>query len=126
MYQGWGKFAGFSGYYVIEFDRSFASYGKHNKSEQPEKNIKVANNQPVAFIRFNTKSNTIVNVKIGTSFTSIKEAGKNLNSEINGWNFDKTEQVSRDKWESNIGKIHIKGGTQQQRINFYTVLYHAF
>jgi predicted alpha-1,2-mannosidase len=126
MYQGWGQAAGFAGYFVTKFNQPFASYGTWNWGKAPTTGSKTANNQPGAFIRFNTKQYEVIKVKIGTSFTSIKEAQKNLRKEIPGWNFKQVKLSLRKIWESNLGKINIQGGTTSQRKTFYTALYHAF
>jgi len=126
MYQGWGQPAGFSGYFVIKFNRPFKGYGTWNAGHQPRPDSTVANNQPGAFIHFNTKSKRGIKVKIGTSFTSIAEARNNLKKEIPEWNFRRVKASARKVWEDHLGRIKVKGGTPSQKTTFYTALYHAF
>ncbi|TFG43850.1 MAG: glycoside hydrolase family 92 protein, partial [Bacteroidia bacterium] len=74
IYQGSGQLAGFSGWFVIRFDKPF------NQINKP------TDNQQIALSFSNQKS---VNVRIGTSFTSIENARKNLETEIPDWDFEK-------------------------------------
>lgn len=125
MYQGWGKTAGFAGYFVVKFDKPFLRYGTWSAENAPEAGSTTANNQPGAFIRFKTSQKEAIKVKIGTSFTSIKEAEKNLKGAIPGWNFTEVEHHTRQIWNANLDRITVSGGTRQQKVKFYTALYHA-
>jgi len=87
--------------------------------------VKEANDRPGAFVQFHTHADEKIEVKIGTSFTSIDEARKNLDNEIPGWNFDNVKASSKKTWDKHLSKITVKGGTKEQRINFYTSLYHS-
>ncbi|MCY4215717.1 MAG: GH92 family glycosyl hydrolase [Flavobacteriaceae bacterium] len=64
-------------------------------------------------------------VKIGVSYTSIENAWMNLNSEIPHWDFNTIRDESALVWESMISRIKVKGGTEKQRIKFYTDLWHV-
>jgi putative alpha-1,2-mannosidase len=69
IYQGTGRSAGFSGYFVIKFDKPFQLIDQLLTNQQ----------MVVGF-----KNEELVNVRIGTSFTSIEAARKNLDNEIPG------------------------------------------
>lgn len=125
MYQGWGQPGGFSGYFVARFNKSFASYGTWNWKNSPRIGTKEAKDRPGAFLRFKTTPGEVVKVKIGTSFTSLKEARENLDKEIPGWDFQKTKSESRKIWEAQLDKIRVEGGTPTQKAIFYSALYHA-
>jgi predicted alpha-1,2-mannosidase len=64
-------------------------------------------------------------MKAALSFTSIANARNNLQKELNHWNFDSVKTVSHDVWNNLLGKIQVSGGTQNQRIKFYTDLWHV-
>jgi len=44
------------------------------------------------------KNEKVVNVRIGTSFTSIEAARKNLDKEIPDWNFEACRKATEDVW----------------------------
>jgi putative alpha-1,2-mannosidase len=72
-------------------------------------------------VKFTSKE---VNIRIGTSFTSIEGARKNLKSEISHWNFDLVRQSAANQWNMALGKIQVKGSENDKTL-FYSALYHA-
>ena len=75
--------------------------------------------------RFNTKANEVLKVKIAVSYTSIENAWENLNQDCNHWDFDKVREEARNEWNAWLNKIEVKGGTRDQRVKFYTDLWHV-
>jgi len=75
--------------------------------------------------RYNAKAGDELVVKIGISYTSIENARNNLNTECSGWDFDQVVQESRDDWNNWLGKVEVKGGSDQLKTKFYTDLWHA-
>lgn len=111
IYQGMGKSAGFSGYFVIQFDRPF-------------KEITQIRNDQQVIVSFGKEKN--IKARIGTSFTSIEAARKNLNHEIKGWDFDKLVKESETVWNQTLGKVQVKGSSHDDLVKFYTALYHCY
>ncbi len=64
--------------------------------------------------------------KYGFSFISIEKAKENLEAEIPDWNFDAFKSKGKKAWESKMGQINVKGGTDAQRRTFYTSLYRTY
>ena len=79
---------------------------------------------PGAFVSFDLKTGAMVEARIGTSFTSIDEARRNLKAEIPNWDFDVVVKQSRDNWNSLLERIHV-GGSSPDTAIFYTALYHS-
>lgn len=59
------------------------------------------------------------------SYTSLENAGANLAAESPSWDFDAICTASRREWNDWLGKISIKGGSEKQKIKFYTDLWHT-
>ncbi|WP_298554184.1 GH92 family glycosyl hydrolase [uncultured Algibacter sp.] len=72
-------------------------------------------------VSFKTNEGEKVQVKIGTSFISIDHARKNLNSEINHWDFETTAEETKNKWNQALSKIKIEASETDKKI-FYTAL----
>ena len=80
-----------------------------------------------------TKVNLGYNVKIGdkilikTALSSVDEAGAkaNMDKELNHWDFEKVKQDANTAWNKELNKIKVYGGTKDEKINFYTALYHC-
>ncbi len=56
---------------------------------------------------------------------SIDGARKNLQAEIPGWDFDGVRAGAERSWNEELEKIAVEGGSKEQRVTFYTALYHA-
>ncbi len=67
-----------------------------------------------------------VRLKIGISAVDIEGAKKNLEAEIPHWDFEKVKNETQEKWEKELSKIKISGGTEDQKVVFYTAMYHSF
>ena len=64
-------------------------------------------------------------VKVGISAVSIEGARRNLNTELPNWDFEAVRRAASDAWERELGRIRVEGGTRDQRVVFYTALYHS-
>ena len=79
-----------------------------------------------AWFTFDTQANETLEVSIGVSFVSIENARLNLETEQPvGTTFDKLRADARAKWNDDLSRILVEGGTKEQKGVFYTALYHA-
>ncbi len=96
-------------YFVAEFSRPVDIY-------KEETNVKVlsfaGNDQPLL-------------VRVGLSAVSIEGAKANLQAELQDWNFQRTVAEADRKWEEQLQKIQVTGGTDDERTIFYTAMYHT-
>ncbi|MFT2009091.1 GH92 family glycosyl hydrolase [Pontibacter sp. 13R65] len=126
IYQGWGEPAGFSGYFVIQVDRDFSRKGTFSNAEVLLTDSLSNRENLGAFIGFNLKAGEQVKLRIGTSFSSIAEARKNLEAEIRTWNLNEVRRQSAQAWQDALQRVQVKGGTAKDKSIFYTSLYHSF
>jgi predicted alpha-1,2-mannosidase len=126
IYAGEGQPAGFSGYVVIQFDRPFHPGGTWAGQTRREGALEESSEteQPGAYVAFDLPADETVTVRIGTSFTSIDEARRNLAAEMPDWDFNAAVQRARSAWEHALGAIQVAGSSPDRRI-FYTALYHS-
>ena len=67
-----------------------------------------------------------VELSVGVSFTSVENARRNLDAEqAGGVTFDALAAAATDRWNTDLGKIAVTGGTEEQQRVFYTALYHS-
>ena len=66
-----------------------------------------------------------ITVQMGVSFVSVENAWENLEAEQKGLDFDGILAQATERWNSDLGRIRVKGGTKEQQTIFYTALYHA-
>ena len=66
-----------------------------------------------------------ITVQMGVSFVSVENAWENPEAEQSGKNFDQILAQAVERWNSDLGRIRVEGGTKEQQTIFYTALYHA-
>ena len=65
-------------------------------------------------------------LKVGISPVSPQNALANIQAELPGWDFTKTQQAAEAIWEQELGKVTIETPDPAVRRTFYTALYHAW
>lgn len=132
--QGWARTK--TEYFAMQFSKSFKSYG-HKKYEkviydgfyrrfnQSENFPEMAGRNLRAYFNFDTEENEEIQIKFALSSVSTEGALKNLNAEIPHWNFEQTLNEAKDKWNEELGKIEVETLTPEDKITFYTALYHT-
>lgn len=102
-------------YYVIKLDKpivSFEDVKDNRKDRAPRKLIRLANEKEVQ-------------MKIAFSMVSREGAKRNLNLEVEHWDFDTVREEAGSKWREYLSRIEIEA-SDSQKANFYTALYHLF
>lgn len=129
MYEGWVKRTGdneLTGmrrtrgwvdnqyvFFVAQFSQPFSSM------EQPS--------ERQAVLTFDTTTGKPIVCKVGVSIVNEENARLNLEQETDsyGFDFDAIHQATRSDWEKELDVITVEGGTEAERTNFYTALYHS-
>ncbi len=126
IYQGWGEPAGFSGNFCVQVDKTVSNYGCWKGDEiLKATEIKGDGKLSGAYVQLSLKKGESVLVKTGMSFSNIAQAKKNLLTEMPGWNIEAVIKKSGQAWNEALPKIAVKGGSEDDRIKFYTALYHS-
>lgn len=111
-------------YFYAKFNKPF-SYLLFDQNA-PVEGTEIKEGESVkAVLNFDIKESEELLVKVGISAVSYEGAKKNLEKENPNWNFDHIKDLARQKWEAELSKIQITGGTEDERTIFYTSLYHS-
>jgi predicted alpha-1,2-mannosidase len=111
-------------YFYAVFSRplnSFQTWGKEalcHSAKQDGDNIGIVSDTP-------TTAGEQIEVRVGISYISTDQARKNLEREIPNWGFDRVKSQTRATWNRALSSIDVTGGTERQRIIFYTALYRS-
>jgi len=112
--------------------RTFASYRnmyfvvKFDKPVVEKIETRVENHvSPKWSLLFDLKKGDSVKVKIALSATGIEGAKKNLEAELNHWDFSLVENTLKEKWNSFFSLVDVEG-TADQKACFYTAMYRVF
>lgn len=125
IYQGSGKPAGFSGYFVVQVQKRFATGGTFGDGNIYTTDSLRNGKDIGAYIGFHLKKGETLVIRIGTSFTSLAAARKNLQAEIPHWDMAKVRQQTARQWEQALGKIQVTDSNSRNKHIFYTALFHA-
>ena len=125
IYQGWGEPAGYNGYFVISYQNEIAEYGTfHGDTLFAGQTVMPKGAAIGAYIRFKETSQPIL-VKVGSSFTDMEGAKRNLQTEIPHWEFEKTRSELTAIWEKRLSQIDIETPIIEDKQQFYGALYRA-
>lgn len=113
----------FRNYFVIYVDKDFdASFTVEDGTILDDK-LEVESKHSGSIIRFKTKANEQVNLKIASSFISFEQAELNLKKEIGDNTFDQITEKGKAEWNKQLSRISVEGGTDAQLTTFYTAMY---
>lgn len=77
-----------------------------------------------AYFSFDAEEGEQIEVWVGVSFVSTKNARENLEAEVARRSFEQIRTAAEERWEEDLSRIRVEGGTLAQRRTFYTALYH--
>lgn len=112
-------------YFCLEFSRPISSVASWNYGSKPGTEPRLEGERDGFSLGFAGAGKEMVQVKVGLSFISFDQAKKNLNEAVLGWDFDAMKNHTRAAWNNLLGKIEVQGGTEKQKVIFYTSLYRA-
>ncbi|MBN3035951.1 MAG: GH92 family glycosyl hydrolase [Bacteroidales bacterium] len=124
-------------YFAMVFSKPFKSYG-HKKYDQSvyrgfyrkfseEENFpEMAGRKIRAYFDFRIEEHEPLKIKFALSAISTEGAMKNLQAEIPHWSFGRTREEAREKWNAELSKIRVETLSPDDKVVFYTALYHAF
>lgn len=112
-------------FFCSEISKKPESYGIfHGSVTEPGKN-EASGKGAGLYISFSTKEDEPVTIKAGLSFTSVENARLNLENEAKDVSFDNAKESAHNTWASYLGRIRVEGKDPNDKIKFYTGLYHA-
>ncbi len=126
IYQGWGEPAGFSGYFFMKMDRLIGARGIFS-DEHVFSQDSISNQKNIgAYLGFALKKGEAICLSVGTSFSSIEGAKKNLEAEVPALHFPNVVTKAKQIWEKALSQIKVECSNDRDKRIFYTALYHAF
>jgi len=124
-------------YFAMTFSKPFKEYGTQNndkaqvyrgfwrKFDQSKNFPDIAGKKIRMHFDFDTKENEQIKIKFALSPVSMRNALANMQQEVPHWDFDRTKQEGQALWEKELQKIVVDVPSVEDRVNFYTAMYHA-
>jgi len=125
IYQGWGKPAGFSGYFAIQVERKFTSSGTFRGSEVLSIDSIRDGKDIGAYVGVKLNKGEKLRIRVGTSFSSLQGALKNLQAEIKGWDFESLVVQNEEVWQRALSQVKVETTDVKAKRIFYTSMYHS-
>lgn len=134
--QGWARTR--TVYFAMSFSKPIKQYGARKYDENniykgfwrkfdESKNFPEAAGKNIRmYFDFDVNAGEQVLVKMALSPVSTAGALANMQQEIPHWDFDKTRRDGELLWEKELNKIRVETLTEDDKVNFYTAMYHAF
>ena len=125
IYQGWGESAGFNGWFFIKIERKILRSGTYAGTEVFSADSLRGKKNMGGFVGFALKKDEQLVVRIGTSFSSLEGAKKNLQAEIGTQGFNAILEKAKRVWQDALMQVLVETDNEKDKRIFYTALYHA-
>jgi len=124
-----GRHDGFDVYFAIRFNRSFLSHGTWLDGVLSEgSSTVVTETDPAnfgAWFEFDTDDDRMVEIQVCLSYVGVDGAREAMAVELPAWDFEGTHAATEEAWEQELGLFEVEGGTPDEKVNFYTAVYHV-
>jgi len=124
---GWNRGGEYKVYYYMVLDTPAKSTKTWAGSAAltDSRDAVVSDGSPIgASFDFATRANQVIQVKVGISFISAKQAKENVQKEVPDWNFAAVHKAAVLLWNAELAKLNLVGATDSQRRQLYTAMYH--
>lgn len=113
-------------YFSAQLDKQPDEVGAFHREKQ-EPNAREARGVGAGlYLTYNNRSEPFtVTAKVGLSYTSIENARNNLETEARTLTFDEAQAASAHTWEEYLSRIRVETDVREDKVKFYTGLYHA-
>lgn len=125
-------------YFAMTFSKPFSSYGQKNydtkqvyrgfwgKFDQSKNFPEMAGRKIRAYFDFKTAEGEKIKLKFALSSVSQENALMNLKAEAPAWDFEAVKNAGQLSWNKELKKIEVNTINEDDKINFYTAMYHTF
>lgn len=114
----------FRNYFVMKFDKPFASAEVWSGDKIIKGKREVEDNHVGAVLGFKTYKGEKIGVKVSSSFISEEQAWLNL-EELGSRNFNEVKESARNAWNDVMNRVRVEEGTDEQLRTFYSCLYRS-
>ena len=112
-------------YFYAVLDRAPESVSVFHQGGEIYEANEISGSGAIMSLNYKTGEGDVITAKIGLSYTSVENARLNMLAEAADLDFDAAKKSATSKWNSELNKIRVSGGTEDSKVKFYTGLYHA-
>ncbi len=112
----------FHNYFVVIFDKPFGYKAVWSGDKLMKGDLKAEDDHVGALIGFKTRRGEKVHARVASSFISHDQALLNL-KELGNKDFNTLKAEGREIWNTELSRIKVEGGSEEQTRTFYSTLY---
>jgi len=112
-------------YFSAVVDKKPAAYGVFKGTTSRAEVTEETGPGAGLYLTFTTQDQESITIKAGFSYTSIENARLNLQTEAKDLTFDQAKAQAHTTWNHELGRIRVEGKIQDDKVKFYTGLFHA-
>lgn len=106
-------------------DKQPVTYGTFRKEQTYPESRKIDGEGAGMYLTYQTSEKESVTVKLGLSYTSVANARLNRETEAPTLTFNEARESAQQTWEEYLGRIRVETPIREDKVKFYTGLYHA-
>lgn len=112
-------------YFSAVLDREPESFGVFKGENTKAGESHIQGKGSGMYFTYQTRFGDAVTARIGLSYTSVENARLNYQTEAVDLSFDEAKKRASDIWNEYLGRIQVETPVRDNKIKFYTGLYHA-
>ncbi|MDL2221154.1 GH92 family glycosyl hydrolase [Parabacteroides sp. OttesenSCG-928-N08] len=112
-------------YFSAFIDKQAESFGTFQKESSFPGERKINGKGAGCYLTYTTKESEAITVQVGLSYTSVDNARLNRETEAKNLSFDEAKGRAIQMWEEYLGRIRVETTVHNDKVKFYTSLYHA-
>ena len=115
-------------YFAMAFDQPFVWQDQMTEVTRQDTLVDGTVEQEITFVPvFRADFGPVkeLNVHVALSFCDTDGALANLSAEAQAFDFDAYKASNERRWDEQLGRIEVDGGSSDERTVFYSALYHA-
>jgi predicted alpha-1,2-mannosidase len=110
-------------YFVAKLNKAMKETGTFRGDSVFTNQDKITGKGAGLYFSFTPTKSEMIEVQVAMSYTSVENAYENLKAESKS--FAEAKKDAQQIWNTELNKIQVKGGSEEDKTKFYTALYHA-
>ncbi len=112
-------------YFHAVFDTRCSDAGTFRGGRGSDGVLRAEGNDIGAYLDFVTHDGQAIELRVGVSAIDVDQARRNLEEGVGRLSFDAIRAAARSAWNDVLGRVAVEGGSDDDRIQLYTALYHS-
>ena len=112
-------------YFFAQLDKQPEGYGTFIGEKVQPDTRHISGIGSGLYLTYKTNEGESITAKVGLSYTSVANARLNLEAEARTLTFDQAKEAAHQQWENYLGRIRVETPVKEDKVKFYTGLYHA-